>query len=164
MPSITICTFLTLTNGFKLYDQNLALTGGQPFRQLADGNVIKTTEMLALNIVILQYPAIPRAPGQAKAVMFFILVGIIGIVQLVVHAERRRCSSNEEDLPRSTQKSARTTVLTVVLCSFGCCHTCYPILLVLINSFKTNASINTRHLRPAQQRDVHGIGRTISRA
>ncbi|HOL72812.1 MAG TPA: ABC transporter permease subunit, partial [Bryobacteraceae bacterium] len=50
MPSITICTFLTLTNGFKLFDQNLALNGGQPFEFLADGNVIKTTEMLALNI------------------------------------------------------------------------------------------------------------------
>lgn len=41
MPSITICTFLSLTNGFKLFDQNMALNGGQPFRFLADGNVIK---------------------------------------------------------------------------------------------------------------------------
>ena len=52
MPSITICTFLSLTNGFKLFDQNMALNGGQPFRFLADGNVIKTTEMLALNIYL----------------------------------------------------------------------------------------------------------------
>ena len=37
MPSITICTFLSLTNGFKLFDQNLALNGGQPFKFLADG-------------------------------------------------------------------------------------------------------------------------------
>ncbi len=50
MPSITICLFLTITNGFKLFDQNLALTNGQPFEQLKDGSVIKTTEMLALNI------------------------------------------------------------------------------------------------------------------
>ena len=50
MPSITICTFLSLTNGFKLFDQNLALTGGQPFIIQPDGTNIKTTEMLALNI------------------------------------------------------------------------------------------------------------------
>ena len=41
MPSITICLFLTITNGFKLFDQNLALTNGQPFEQLKDGSVIK---------------------------------------------------------------------------------------------------------------------------
>jgi len=40
MPSITICTFLSLTNGFKLFDQNLALTGGLPYEQLADGKTI----------------------------------------------------------------------------------------------------------------------------
>ena len=82
MPSITICTFLSLTNGFKLYDQNLALTGGSPFKTLADGNVIKTTEMLALNIVNSNtYNS--KGPGQAKAVVFFILVAIISIAQLV---------------------------------------------------------------------------------
>ena len=51
MPSITICMFLSLTNGFKLFDQNLALTAGRPFQQLGNGETIKTTEMLALNIV-----------------------------------------------------------------------------------------------------------------
>ena len=82
MPSIKICTFLSLTNGFKLYDQNLALTGGEPYVQLADGNVIKTTEMLALNIVS-SNTSNTKGPGQAKAVVFFILVGIIGIAQLI---------------------------------------------------------------------------------
>ena len=82
MPSITICTFLSLTNGFKLYDQNLALTGGEPYVQLTDGNVIKTTEMLALNIVS-SNTSNTKGPGQAKAVVFFILVGIIGIAQLI---------------------------------------------------------------------------------
>ena len=82
MPSITICTFLSLTNGFKLYDQNLALTGGSPFKTLADGNVIKTTEMLALNIVN-SNTSNYKGPGQAKAVVFFILVAIISIAQLV---------------------------------------------------------------------------------
>ena len=84
MPSITICTFLTLTNGFKLFDQNLALTGGRPFLQQPDGSVIKTTEMLALNIYSAFYSGggNNRGVGQAKAVVFFILVAAIGLLQL----------------------------------------------------------------------------------
>ena len=82
MPSFTICTFLTLTNGFKLYDQNLALTEGRPFLQEA-GTQIKTTEMLALNIVNSFYgSATNRGVGQAKAVLFFILVAGLGLLQL----------------------------------------------------------------------------------
>lgn len=84
MPSITICLFLTLTNAFKLFDQNLALTGGQPFNQQADGSVIKTTEMLALNIYNTFYGQNTTARGvaQAKAVIFFILVAAISLIQL----------------------------------------------------------------------------------
>lgn len=84
MPSITICTFLTVTNGFKLFDQNLALNGGQPFIQNPDGTVIKTTEMLALNIFNTFYGqnSASRGVAQAKAVLFFILVAAIGLVQL----------------------------------------------------------------------------------
>ncbi len=83
MPSITICTFLTLTNSFKLFDQNFALTGGRPFEMLADGTVIKTTEMLALNIYNSFYTNLTnRGIGQAKAVLFFILVVAIGLFQL----------------------------------------------------------------------------------
>ena len=76
MPSITICTFLTLTNSFKLYDQNLALTDGRPYK-----GVIHTTEMLALNIVN-SNTLKTKGVGQAKAVMFFFLVAIIGIFQM----------------------------------------------------------------------------------
>ena len=76
MPSITICTFLTLTNSFKLYDQNLALTDGRPYK-----GVIHTTEMLALNIVN-SNTLKTNGVGQAKAVMFFFLVAIIGIFQM----------------------------------------------------------------------------------
>ncbi len=84
MPSITICLFLTLTNGFKLFDQNMALTGGQPFEFEADGTVIKTTEMLALNIYNTFYGQNVSARGvaQAKAVIFFVLVAAISIIQL----------------------------------------------------------------------------------
>lgn len=83
MPSITICMFLTLTNSFKLFDQNLALTEGRPFNQLADGTVVKTTEMLALNIVnSFSSNVTNRGVGQAKAVLFCILVVAIGLIQL----------------------------------------------------------------------------------
>lgn len=82
MPSITICTFLTLTNSFKLFDQNLVLNGGQPFVFMADGTVIKSTEMLALNIYNTFYlNSNSRGTGQAKAVLFFILVAAIAFIQ-----------------------------------------------------------------------------------
>ena len=85
MSSFTICIFLTLTNGFKLFDQNLALTGGRPFLQQADGSVIKTTEMLALNIYNTFYGrsgAQWKGIGQAKAVVFFLIVVVISLIQL----------------------------------------------------------------------------------
>ncbi len=84
MPSITICTFLTLTNSFKLFDQNLALTGGLPYIINPDGTTVHTTEMLALNIYNTFYGQAANARGvaQAKAVLFFVLVAGIGLVQL----------------------------------------------------------------------------------
>ena len=84
MPSITICMFLSLTNGFKLFDQNLALTGGQPITIQAGGASVKTTEMLALNIYNTFYNSASAAKGtaQAKAVIFFILVAALGLAQL----------------------------------------------------------------------------------
>ena len=76
MPSVTICTFLTLTNGFKMFDQNLSLTGGDPGKQ---------TQLLALNIYDTFYgrsgPAW-KGIGQAKAVVFFVLVVAIALIQL----------------------------------------------------------------------------------
>ena len=90
MPSITICTFLSLTNGFKLFDQNLALTGGQPFLIQPDGSTIKTTEMLALNIYNTFYGQSSASQGtaQAKAVLFFILVAGLGMLQLAFTRKR----------------------------------------------------------------------------
>ncbi len=74
MPSITICMFLTLSNSFKLFDQNKALTNGAPMNK---------TEMLALNIYRTFY-ARPgyEGVGQAKAVIFFLLVALIAFIQL----------------------------------------------------------------------------------
>ena len=84
MPSITICMFLSLTNGFKLFDQNLALTNGYPIITQPGGVAIKTTEMLALNIYTTYNNTSLNAHGtaQAKAVIFFILVAGLGLAQL----------------------------------------------------------------------------------
>ena len=84
IPSITICMFLSLTNGFKLFDQNLALTGGLPYIINPDGTAVHTTEMLALNIYNTFYGQNVNSRGvaQAKAVLFFILVAGIGLLQL----------------------------------------------------------------------------------
>lgn len=74
MPAITICTFLTLTNSFKLFDQNLALTAGEPSN---------LSEMLALNIYNTFYGRSGwEGVGQAKAVVFFILVALIALIQV----------------------------------------------------------------------------------
>lgn len=74
MPSVTICSFLTLTNSFKLFDQNLALTSGAP---------AKETAMLALDIYNTFYGRIGwQGVGQAKAVIFFIIVALIAFAQL----------------------------------------------------------------------------------
>ena len=76
MPSVTICLFLTLSNSFKLFDQNLALTAGAPS---------KKTAMLALDIYNTFYGrAGYEGVGQAKAVLFFILVAVIALGQLVL--------------------------------------------------------------------------------
>ena len=82
MSSITVCIFLTLTNSFKLFDQNLALTAGEPYHE---------TEMLALNIYQTFYAragAQWKGLGQAKAVIFCIVVIAISMLQL--NATRKR--------------------------------------------------------------------------
>ena len=81
MPSITICTFLTLTNSFKLFDQNMALTGGAP-SIIQEGVKINATELLALNIYS-TYNIGKNWHGvaQAKAVIFFVLVAVLALAQ-----------------------------------------------------------------------------------
>ena len=82
MPSITICLFLTITNSFKLFDQNMALTGGQPAHQ---------SELLAYNIYYTFYGRSGpqwRGIGQAKAVIFCVIVVAIALIQLRVTRKR----------------------------------------------------------------------------
>ena len=83
MTTVSICMFLSLTNSFKLFDQNLALTGGAPVITTADGQ-IKMTEMLALNISnsFSKINTWAKGTAQAKAVIFFILVACISLLQL----------------------------------------------------------------------------------
>lgn len=74
MPAVTICLFLTITNSFKLFDQNLALTAGAPSDR---------TQMVALDIYNTFYSRIGyEGVGQAKAVIFFIIVAVIALAQL----------------------------------------------------------------------------------
>lgn len=88
-PSITICTFLTLTNSFKLFDQNLALTAGAPGVVTDGGVTIKQTEMMALNIYNTFYSnANSRGVGQAEAVIFFVIVVVIALAQLYFTRKR----------------------------------------------------------------------------
>ncbi len=80
MPSITICLFLTITNSFKLFDQNLALTAGAPSKQ---------TQMVALDIYNTFYGRVGyEGVGQAKAVVFFVLVAIVALLQLYLTRSR----------------------------------------------------------------------------
>lgn len=82
-PAIAICTFLTLTNSFKMFDQNYALTGGAPGKESA---------MLALDIYSTFYGSVgSEGVGQAKAVVFFVMVAIIAALQL-------KLTSDKEDL------------------------------------------------------------------
>ena len=80
MPSVTICLFLTLSNSFKMFDQNLALTAGAPS---------KRTAMLALDIYNTFYGRSGyEGVGQAKAVLFFLIVAAIALGQLVLTRRR----------------------------------------------------------------------------
>jgi raffinose/stachyose/melibiose transport system permease protein len=80
MPSITICLFLTITNSFKLFDQNLALTAGAPAGK---------TRMLALDIYETFYGRVGyEGIGQAKAVIFFLLVALISLLQLYITSKK----------------------------------------------------------------------------
>ena len=84
-PSITICTFLTMTNSFKLYDQNAALiTSSNPSIVLPNGESIQTAATIARNIVDQFSETYLAANGiaQAKSIIFFVIVVIIALLQL----------------------------------------------------------------------------------
>lgn len=78
-PAFTVSMFLTLSNSFKLYDQNLSLTGGAPFN---------STQMVAMNIYNTAFLENKMAYAQSKAVVFFIIVAIISLTQVYYNKKR----------------------------------------------------------------------------
>ena len=78
-PAFTVCMFLTLSNGFKIYDQNLSLTNGGPY---------KSTQMLALNIVNTAYTENDFARAEAKAIIFFIIVASVALIQVYYNKKK----------------------------------------------------------------------------
>lgn len=78
-PAFTVCMFLTLSNGFKIYDQNLSLTNGGPYN---------STQMLAMDIVNTAYNSSDFALAEAKAMVFFLLVAAISLVQVFYNRKR----------------------------------------------------------------------------
>lgn len=78
-PAFTVSLFLTLSNAFKLYDQNLALTNGGPYG---------STEMLAMEIYNTAFSRYDMAYAQSKAVIFFILVAVVALTQVYVNKKR----------------------------------------------------------------------------
>lgn len=78
-PAFTVSMFLTLSNSFKLYDQNLSLTGGAPF---------KSTQMIAMNIYNTAFSDNKMAYAQSKAILFFIVVATISLIQVYYNKKR----------------------------------------------------------------------------
>ena len=143
MPSVTICTFLTLTNSFKLFDQNVALTAGEP---------ANASEMLALNIYNTFYGrsgAQWKGIGQAKAAVFFLIVVVISLIQL----KFTRSQGGAAVMPKD--KKMWDNILTVIM-SLLCLLWIYPIVLILQNSLKLKApsplppSSSCLRLRPSR--------------
>ncbi|WP_412988912.1 carbohydrate ABC transporter permease [Pediococcus siamensis] len=78
-PAFTVCMFLTLSNGFKIYDQNLSLTGGGPYN---------STQMLAMDIVNTAYNSSNFSLAEAKAIVFFVIVAAISLIQVFYNRKR----------------------------------------------------------------------------
>lgn len=75
MPAFTVGVFFSIVNSFKMFDQNLALTNGDPYR---------STEMLALNIYNTAFSNHEFGYAQAKAVVFLLIVAVLGVGQLLL--------------------------------------------------------------------------------
>ncbi len=87
--TFTICTFLTLTSAFKQFDVNMALTNGTGSVPNFMGNYLSNgTQMLALNIYNTAIAKNSYALGQAKAVLFFIILAVVSLIQVRVSNKR----------------------------------------------------------------------------
>ncbi len=151
MPSITTCTFLTLTNSFKLFDQNLALTGGLP-SVIQNGAKVNVTELLALNIYS-TYNINKKYHGvaQTKAVIFFLLVAVLALIQQAATRKKggRTVMNKQRKVKKYTPGSKVLTVFFIALCLVWV----MPVIEVLINSFKSN-NYQPRAVRAPDRRIV----------
>lgn len=87
--TITICSFLTLTSAFKQFDVNMALTNGAGSVTNFMGNYLTNgTQMLALNIYNTAISKNNYALGQAKAILFFVLLALVSIIQVRISNKR----------------------------------------------------------------------------
>ena len=152
MPSITICTFLTLTNSFKLFDQNLALTAGEPSN---------SSQMLALNIYETFYTRTGwEGAGQAKAVVFFIIVAVIAMLQNRL-TRSNACSNNgKEQKSRQSGERGKTCQTRMDFGHFsqslrycGCARD----FLVAMNSLKKKGFITRYPFALPDHRSFFGI-------
>ena len=85
--TFTVCIFLTLVNSFKQFDLNLAITNGAPSRML-NGDIVQSTEFLALNIYNTAIGKNQYALGQTKAVVFFIILAIVSLTQVYISKKK----------------------------------------------------------------------------
>ena len=80
--TITICTFLTLQSAFKQFDVNMSLTNGTGSVMFMKQYLTNGSQMLALNIYNTAITKNNYAMGQAKAVLFFVILSIVSIIQV----------------------------------------------------------------------------------
>lgn len=161
MPTITICTFLTLTNGFKLFDQNFALTGGNP---------AKMSQLLALNIYDTMYGTTGwQGVGQAKAVIFFILVAVIALIQnkLTTSKEAGLMAKKNNNQVSAVRQAKHGWIWTLAFTVISILWIA-PILVVLLNSFKRKAfifrhpfTLGTEPLSAGWDKFIHGVERAF---
>lgn len=86
-PAFTVASFLTLVNSFKMFDVNVSLTGGAPTTEFA-GQAVFGTELVAMNIYNTAFAVNNMARGQAKAVLFFVVLVILALVQVYFNKRR----------------------------------------------------------------------------
>lgn len=85
--AFTISLFLTLTNSFKMYDVNVALTNGGPAGMFA-GKIVNMSELLALNIYNTAFKYAHMSEGQAKAVLFFVVLAVVSVIQVSLNKRK----------------------------------------------------------------------------
>ena len=121
MPSFTICLFMSLSNSFKIFDTNLSLTGGGPNN---------ATEMFAMNIYNEIFKLNDYGYGQAKAILFFLVVAAITLVR---YLSLRRRGGN-------VMKKARGVIANIILVCV-CLAYLFPIYIIVVNAFKNRAEL-----------------------